>query len=169
MVLQLGSNSSSVRGDAAGKPNDKLFFWEVLRNLWHPDTNPSGFLSLGVAENPLMHESFIKHTTDSFTFTLRDLTYGDGTTGSNRLKVAIARFLTKHLHAVAEIAATHVTVTNGCSSSIKDLSWAIANTGEGILLGQPYCRGFVASIGLQTSVNVVPVLLHPLTRSESAL
>lgn len=104
-----------------------------------------------------MYEPFIKHTMDSSTFTLQDLTYGDGTTGSNRLKVAMARFLTKHLHAVTEIAATHVTVTNGCSSSIKHLSWAIANPGEGIRLGQPYCRGFVASIDLRTSVNVLPV------------
>ncbi|KAL6399925.1 hypothetical protein AUP68_17335 [Ilyonectria robusta] len=59
---------------------------------------------------------------DSSTFALQDLTYGHGTTGSNRLKIAIARFLTEHLHAVTEISTRHVTVTNRCSSSIKHLS-----------------------------------------------
>ena len=41
----------SIRGNAAAASLNKLAILEVLANLWHPTSNPSGFVSLGVAEN----------------------------------------------------------------------------------------------------------------------
>lgn len=149
--------SLSTRAQEAGKPSDKYLIWKIVKDLWDPETNPTGYLSLGVAENTLLHDSLLQHIRQHFDPSPHALTYGDGTTGSNRLKRALATFLTKKLSAVKEILPEHVTVTNGCSASVEHLSWTLANPGEGILLGQPYFRGFIPSIELRTGVKVVPV------------
>lgn len=41
----------SVRGAAFAKPTSKIPLLDVVCDLRHPETNPSGFVSLGVAEN----------------------------------------------------------------------------------------------------------------------
>jgi histidinol-phosphate/aromatic aminotransferase/cobyric acid decarboxylase-like protein len=51
----------------------------------------------------------------------------------------------------------HILVTNGVSSALEHCAWALANPGDGILLGRPYYRSFLADISLRTGVNVVPV------------
>jgi 1-aminocyclopropane-1-carboxylate synthase len=35
--------------------------WTVIKDLWHPESNPNGYVSLGVAENSLMHEELSKY------------------------------------------------------------------------------------------------------------
>lgn len=149
----------SLRGQEAGKPSDKYLIWSIIKDLWDPAQNPSGYLSLGVAENTLLHETLVKHVRQHFDLSTQALTYGDGTTGSHRLKEVLSRFLTRHLKALPgwEISPEHVTVTNGCSSSVEHLSWALANPDDGILLAQPYFRGFIPSIELRTGAKVVPV------------
>ena len=120
-------------------------------------TNPTSYLSLCVAENTLLHDSFLQHIRQHFNPSPYALTYRDGTTGSNRLKRALATFLTKKPSAVREILPEHVTVTNGCSASVEHLSWTLENSGEGILLGQPYFDGFIQSIELRTRAKAIPV------------
>lgn len=146
--------SLSLRAGAASKRSGGVSLWTILQNLWDPKENPSGYVSLGVAENTLMHDETLKHIHGSLSLTSQNLTYGDG---SKRLRSAMARFLTRKLKPVAPVEPDHVTVSNGCSSAVEHLSWAIANPGEAFLLGQPYYGTFPADISLRTGVGVVPV------------
>ena len=41
----------SSRGQAAAKAGEQMNGLDILRNLWDPDTNPAGYVSLGIAEN----------------------------------------------------------------------------------------------------------------------
>lgn len=147
----------SHRAQAYANASAKYLMWSIIQDLWHPEDNPTGYLSLGVAENTLMSKSIIRHIQENFALPSQSLTYGDGTTGSRRLKKAMANFLTEHLKSHAPLEMNDITITNGCSASIEHLAWALSNPGEGILLGRPYFRGFLSSMTLRTGVKVVPV------------
>ena len=41
----------STRGRIYADPSHKKPMLDVVCNLWHPETNPDGYVSLGVAEN----------------------------------------------------------------------------------------------------------------------
>lgn len=150
----------SNRGAAAAQPNDAFQFWSILSNLWHPATNPDGIVMLGLAENTLMHDTLARYMQKHPDVDTHGFTYGDGSTGSKRLKMAVSRFLTKHLQPVHNIEPDHIVVTNGCSSALEHLSWAFANPGDGFLLGQPFYGTFVPDFTLRTGAHIVPVPFH---------
>lgn len=89
--------------------------------------------------------------------TSKALTYGDGPSGSMSLRQTLATFLNDYFHPIRPVQAGHLMVTNGVTSAIEHASWALANSGEGILLGRPYYRAFIPDIGLRFGVKVVPV------------
>lgn len=69
----------------------------------------------------------------------------------------MARFLTTHLKTVNPVKPEHIMAAAGCSAAIEHISWAVADPGDGILLGRPYYRMFLPDIGLRTGVKVVEV------------
>ncbi|KAF7563399.1 hypothetical protein G7046_g742 [Stylonectria norvegica] len=150
----------SSRAQEAEQNGKGLLIWEVVPNLWDPDTNPSGILSLGVAENTLMHDTLAKHIHENMALQNPAFTYGDGTMGSKRVKRAVSRFLTRHLNSFKPIEPAHVSMTNGCSSAIEHMSWAFANPGDGFLLGQPYYGTFIPDISARFGTKVLPVSFH---------
>lgn len=150
----------SIRGAAAAQPNDAFQFWSILSNLWHAVTNPNGIVMLGLAENTLMHDTLARYMRNNQDVDTHGFTYGDGSTGSKRLKMALSTFLTKHLDPVNNIKPEYIVVTNGCSSALEHLSWAFANPGDGFLLGQPFYGTFVPDFTLRTGAHIVPVPFH---------
>lgn len=150
----------STRCQEAAQLSETLILWKIVRNIWDPDTNPSGFLNLGIAENSLMHDTLSRHIHQNIDLPKTAFTYGDGTVGSKRLREAIARFLTKHFKPARPLESSHISVTNGCNSSIEHLSWACANPGEAFLLGQPHWGTFVPDLTLRFGAQLLPVTFH---------
>lgn len=134
-----------------------MLMWKILDDLWCPQNNPLGFISLGVAENSLMHEITSKHLHKHMNLPHHGLTYGDGSTGSKRLKRALSQFLNANFAPATNITAAHITITNGCSSALEHLSWATADSGDGFLLGRPFYGTFVPDLSFRTGATVVPV------------
>ncbi|KAJ5766874.1 uncharacterized protein N7511_004490 [Penicillium nucicola] len=132
-------------------------FYEIAKDSWHPETNPNGYINVGVAENTLMHTSFLEHINKPLTLPAQYLTYNEGGSGSTRLKKAIAGFLNKHLKPVIPLQAEHLLPTNGVSSALEHISWSFADSGEGILLGRPYYGMFIPDLSLRSGSVVVPV------------
>ncbi|KAK5677172.1 hypothetical protein LTS10_010361 [Elasticomyces elasticus] len=147
----------SRRGAAAAAPNDAFMFWSILSNLWNPSTNPNGFVMLGLAENNLMHDSLAAYMRENHHISTHGFTYGDGSTGSKRLKIALSQFLSKHLHPVHALEPQHIVVTNGCSSALEHLAWAFADPGDGFLLGQPFYGTFIPDFTLRAGARIIPV------------
>jgi aspartate/methionine/tyrosine aminotransferase len=85
------------------------------------------------------------------------LTHNSGPRGSKPIRASILKFLTRHFKPPSPLDVDHILVTNGVSSALEHCAWALANPGDGILLGRPYYRSFLADISLRTGVNVVPV------------
>ncbi|KAL7893487.1 pyridoxal phosphate-dependent transferase [Trichoderma sp. SZMC 28014] len=152
--------SLSARALASERANENLLIWKVLKDLWDPDTNPSGIVSLGVAENRLMHDILSQHIHQNLALVNDAFTYGDGSSGSNRLRESLSRFLNKHFRPVIPIVPAQISITNGCSAAVEHLAWAFANPGEGYLLGQPYYGTFIEDLTARTGAKVVSVPFH---------
>ncbi|PWY70304.1 aminotransferase [Aspergillus sclerotioniger CBS 115572] len=131
--------------------------WDIMRNPWCPLTNPTGYVNVGVAENALMHDYLLSYMNTQLTLPAKYLTYNDGAIGAERLRRAMAAFLTKHLHPVKPLTSDNLLVTNGVSSAIEHMSWAFTDPGEGILLGRPYYGTFIPDMSVRPGAVVVGV------------
>ncbi|KAH7020565.1 pyridoxal phosphate-dependent transferase [Ilyonectria destructans] len=147
----------SKRGLATASNKDGSLLWEVTANLWSATTNPSGYVSLGMAENVLMQDELLQHISSNTAIQSQALTYGDGTTGSKRLKLALSGFITKQFNTHKKIEPSHITITNGCSAAIEHLAWAVGDDGDGFLISRPFFRAFIPTLGLRVDTRVVPV------------
>lgn len=107
-----------------------------------------------------MHDVLSKHIHENLALSNHAFTYGDGPSGSKRLKNSMAKFLTKHLKPYTPIESKHIAVTNGCTSAIEHVSWAFANPGDGFLLGQPHYGAFIRDLSERTGVDVICVPFH---------
>ncbi|KAH7189725.1 pyridoxal phosphate-dependent transferase [Fusarium oxysporum] len=150
----------SKRGQATADNKGGSLLWEVTANQWDATTNPCGYVSLGMAENVLMQDELLNHIADNISLQPQTLTYGDGTTGSKRLKLALATFLNKHLKPHHEIDLNHIAITNGCSAAIEHIAWAVGDQGDGFLLTRPFFRAFIPTFGLRVDTEVVQVPCH---------
>ncbi|KAI8659816.1 hypothetical protein LRP88_06378 [Fusarium phalaenopsidis] len=146
----------SNRALEAEEGSKGMVIWDVITNLWD-QSNPDGIVSLGVAENTLMHDVLKKHIHENIALSNLAFTYGDGTTGTKRAKQAVARFLTRQLKPFRAIEPAHISMTNGCSAAIEHLSWAIADPGDAILLGQPYYGTFIPDLTCRFGAKLLPV------------
>lgn len=146
----------SARGCKASLPTRNTVIWDVLSDLQSP-SNPSGFISLGVAENALMHSELSSYLARIPPPPATAFTYGDGPTGSKRLKTALSAFLSKSLKSLTPIEPSHIAITSGVTAAIEHASWALCDPGEGMLLGQPHYGAFVDDISMRPGTRIVKV------------
>lgn len=147
----------SKRGQAAVDLGSKRIVWDVISDMWHPQTNPSGILSIGMAENTLLHDTLLEYINNNARYSAALLTYNNGSMGSNTLRKSVSHFLNRHFNPFRPVEPSHILMTNGCSSAIEHLSWTFLNPGEAVLLGKPYYSTFIADISLRPEAVVVPV------------
>ncbi|TQN66294.1 1-aminocyclopropane-1-carboxylate synthase-like protein 1 [Colletotrichum shisoi] len=134
----------SNRGDVAAKPNDGMLLWTIIKDLWDPKDNPGGYVSLGIAENTLMHDKLSAHIHANLAVPNHSFTYGDGMTGSKRLKASLARFLTERLKPLGDRAS----------------GLGAREPGRGFLLGQPHYGAFFPDVEYRTGCKLVQVPFH---------
>ena len=139
-VMDLSTRASllSARGERIEAETNKVEMWKVIQDLWDPKDNPNGYVSLGMAENWLMRKQISQHIKDNFDPPGAAFTYGDGPTGSRRLKEAVAKFVTHNFATYTEVKPEHVSMTNGTSAALEHLSFALADAGDVFVLGRPY-------------------------------
>ncbi|KAJ0418812.1 pyridoxal phosphate-dependent transferase [Aspergillus carlsbadensis] len=145
-------NSISSRGLTleARKP----VFFDVLNNLWDPESNPDGIVNIGLAENAdqaLMQaemKSFINAQPGAESHAL---TYGDGFTGSKKLKAAMCHFLNRHFQ-------PHTPLH---PNAIENCAWVLCDPGDYVLVGRPYWTTFRSILGNRAGVNILEVTMGP--------
>ncbi|KAI9658481.1 MAG: hypothetical protein M1831_003919 [Alyxoria varia] len=126
-------------------------------NPFDAEGNPEGIISMGVAENRLMHQEIADQINKHMHVTKRMLTYGDGSVGSNRLRQSLAGFMTRNFDPLKPIEMQHVTILAGVSSVIDSLSFCLCEQGEGILIGRPLYVGFISDFVNRARVQPVTV------------
>lgn len=130
----------------------------VINNLWDPEDNPDGFVSLGVAENALMHEELANYVKDSIkTLQTHAFTYGDSFYGSKRLRSAIAQFINRYFHPHQAVKQEHVVATAGLTNSLEQMAYALGDHGDGFLIGRPYYTSLPKDFGSRAGVQSVGV------------
>jgi aspartate/methionine/tyrosine aminotransferase len=147
----------STRGVQAAAPSGNQQLFDVWSNLYDADTNPDGYVSLGVAENTLMHKEMAQYINDTFDLSEGALTYGEGGRGSKRLRAAMSHFVNRYFQPVSPVKAEQINVSNGVTTSIEGCAFALGNKGNGFLLGQPYYGSFPYDVGDRAGIKLVRV------------
>ncbi|KZT57992.1 PLP-dependent transferase [Calocera cornea HHB12733] len=152
----------------------------IFNDGYHPETNPDGWLSLGLAENTLMHEEQAAYYNKQLALTDVDFTYGTDLSGSVRLGKALAGFLNRPGGAfspLTPIKPEDIVFGAGVSAVIDMLAFHIADAGTGVLIAAPYYAGFTSDLNARCGVVPIPVFVDPedrfgpasLDKFESAL
>ncbi|RSL63268.1 hypothetical protein CEP54_005267 [Fusarium duplospermum] len=147
----------STRGDVFATPTSKIPLLDVVCDLWHPETNPGGYVSLGVAENTLMHEEVIEHMTKNFSVDSHSLTYGDGFSGSHHLRDTIARFVNRNFNPHEPVTKNQLLITAGVGQAIEVTGFSILDKGDGVLLGRPHYGNFPIDLGYRVEAKIIGV------------
>ncbi|KAL4908704.1 hypothetical protein BDW74DRAFT_173936 [Aspergillus multicolor] len=133
----------------------KPVFFDVLNNLWNPESNPDGIVNIGLAENALM-QAEMKSITGAESHAL---TYGDGFTGSTKLKAAMSHFLNRHFQPHRPLQPSHMCITAGASNAIENCAWALCDPGDYVLVGRPYWTTFRSILGNRAGANILEVAM----------
>lgn len=144
----------SRQAEELAEPEPGHRFFEVLGNLWHPRTNPKGYVNLGIAENSLMHEHIVHKINKTLSISEQNLTYGDN---QAQLKGVVAAFLNRHFHPFTTIQPTQLSIVNGCTTALQNLSWALSNPEDIILIGRPFYGGIPMDVCRRTGVELVAI------------
>lgn len=131
--------------------------FKIIQDLYDKYSNPDGYISLGVAENTLMHDTMVAYINDHVQVSPIDLTYGDGGLGSKRLRKAMAAHLTRKLKPEVPIEAEHVTMTNGVTAALEHISNLIADPGDAILVARPYYYSFTEDLQARPKTVMIGV------------
>ncbi|KAJ5816978.1 aspartate aminotransferase [Penicillium robsamsonii] len=145
----------SVRGKAfaAQKPT----FLDVLSDLWAPEANPDGIVNIGLAENSLMHAEMERFINSHSQIDAHALTYGDGFSGSHKLKEAVCHFLNSQFSPWTALCPSHLAITCGVSNAVECCAWALADFGDYILVGRPYFNAFKTTFGTRPGIELLEV------------
>ncbi|KAJ5169913.1 uncharacterized protein N7500_002696 [Penicillium coprophilum] len=147
----------SDRGEVFAEPKSKIPLLDVVCDLRDPETNPGGYVSLGVAENTLMHEEIIEHMTKNFAVKSHSLTYGDGFSGSHRLRETIARFITRHFNPVRPVTKDQLLITSGVGQAIELSGFCLLDKDDGVLLARPHYGNFPIDLGYRVRAKIIGV------------
>ncbi|PLB48733.1 aspartate aminotransferase [Aspergillus steynii IBT 23096] len=145
--------SARGRDFAAQNPT----FLSVLSDSWDSQSNPNGIVNLGLAENTLMHGEMQEFMNSKVQIDAHALTYGDGFSGSHRLKEACCQFLNRHFSPWTVLSPSNLVVTSGVSNALECCAWALADRGDYILVGRPYFNAFKTTFGTRPGVELLEV------------
>ncbi|KAE8160941.1 1-aminocyclopropane-1-carboxylate synthase [Aspergillus tamarii] len=136
-------------------------FFDVLDNLWHPESNPDGIVNLGLAENSLLHPELVDFINSQRLDSPHALTYGDGFSGSKSLQKALCTFLNRQFRPHVLLEPTAMVVTAGASNAVECCAWSLFESGDYMLVGRPYWTTFQHLFGTRAGVNVLEVSFGP--------
>ncbi|KAL8805137.1 MAG: hypothetical protein Q9182_002119 [Xanthomendoza sp. 2 TL-2023] len=109
-----------------------------------------------LVKNLLMHEELASYI-NKLPFSSRLLTYGDGPFGTRALRSALSNYFNDYFSPIQEVFPEHILVANGVSSIIDLVIAAIADDGDGILIGRPLYTGYAKDVSARARAKLVPV------------
>ncbi|KAJ2793544.1 hypothetical protein H4R21_005853 [Coemansia helicoidea] len=134
----------------------KAFEW-LMENPYDKDANPSGIINAGVAINSTIGQMLLdKLNALHDGFTAGDLEYGIPY-GMCSLRGEVADVVNRHLHPATPVSAESIVVTNGCTSAIEMLAFAMCNPGEHILIPAPCYLALQGDMGMRAQAVATPV------------
>ncbi|CAL1527825.1 unnamed protein product [Lymnaea stagnalis] len=133
----------------------------VLGNPFDPLTNPEGIVNLGIAENKLCEDLMVEKMKSVQAIEESPcLLYYDVNSGTASAKKSAKRFIDNFLNPITEIDEKNIVIMSGLTSSLETLAFAIADSGEYIMVPSPYYFRIRNDIQDRAEVNVLNVPLQ---------
>ncbi|KAK1853790.1 aspartate aminotransferase [Colletotrichum chrysophilum] len=125
---------------------------------YDPETCPDGLIDLSGAINSLMNDVLEEEMTNfEKSYSLSEaMKYGD-VMGPKGLSKAVSSFMNRHFDPARALSADDIIVTNGVTSLIDKMAFAMCNPGEGIMVITPTYMMFPHDVCARTGVNLINV------------
>ncbi|EHK48023.1 hypothetical protein TRIATDRAFT_316156 [Trichoderma atroviride IMI 206040] len=146
----------STRGAAWAK----VGFLHGKQNAYHPIQNPNGVIALNNAENGFLHADLANFFNKHNHFEDNCCAYGEGYTGTLRLRTAMSNHLNSHFQPVWPIDPEDITFTAGVTDLNEVCALVTCNPEtDAIMLGGPVYGTFSKDLALRTGIKLewVPV------------
>ena len=150
----------------------------VFARPFHPERNPDGVVNFGVAENSTLRKELTDYFNDvGLQLDGSELAYNNRLTTSMKLVEALCYLFNNVPDGVIEkndwesrkplraIEPSHVHVGNGAGGVINATIYSLCDSGEGVLLSEPYYNGFLYDITYKNNAVLVKV---PLPAAEAS-
>ncbi|KAJ5714485.1 uncharacterized protein N7483_011666 [Penicillium malachiteum] len=140
----------STRGSTWGK----IDFAHGEQDVYNSSTNPNGIVSFANAENSAQ----LAMTNYSKSFDRQCCAYGEGYTGTLRLRSAMAKHLNAHFNPFTRIDAEEVNFASGVTSLNELCAFLLCNPNDSILLVGPVYGAFHRDLTTRTSLRLISIL-----------
>ncbi|RSL58227.1 hypothetical protein CEP54_007885 [Fusarium duplospermum] len=139
---------------ARGTAWTKYGYLHGKENTYDPVKNPKGDVILTNAFNWFILEDLTKFMNSHHGLDKSLFTYGEGYTGTLRLRSAMANHLNRHFHPAQTIDAEEITFTAGVTNINEVCASVTCDPGEAIMLGRPIYGSFSEDFVMRTGVNL---------------
>ncbi|KAJ5532874.1 hypothetical protein N7494_009426 [Penicillium frequentans] len=119
------------------------------------DTNPTGLISFGLAENSPMREDIVNYINERVVFTTDSISYRSSATINARLPTVAAAHLNRVLGTHTPINPDHIFVADCPTSLGSMLGYNLAERGEAVLVNRPVYGRFELDYGVEAGVEIV--------------
>ncbi|KAI8262878.1 hypothetical protein K4K53_010822 [Colletotrichum sp. SAR 10_77] len=125
---------------------------------YDPEICPDGLIDLSGAINSLMNDVLEEEVTNfEKSYSLSEaMKYGD-VMGPKGLSKAVSSFMNRYFDPARALSADDIIVTNGVTSLIDMMAFAMCNPGEGIMVITPTYMMFPHDVCARTGVNLINV------------
>ncbi|KAI0445492.1 PLP-dependent transferase [Xylaria telfairii] len=125
------------------------------QNRYHPVKNPQGPVSFDNAENWLVHSDLTRFI-NTLNFDESCCSYGEGYTGTIRLREAMANHINKHFEPARPIDSEEITFAAGVTDINEACALVTCNpdAGEAIMLGRPVYGAFSLDLCMRTGIEL---------------
>ncbi|KAM0903475.1 hypothetical protein ACQ4PT_018684 [Festuca glaucescens] len=149
-----------ARSAAHGEDSPYFAGWRAYdEDPYHPVTNPSGVIQMGLAENQVsfdLLEEYLREHQECGAGFRQNAVFQDYH-GFRSFRMAMASFMEQISGGKARFDPERIVLTAGATAANELLMFILANPGDAILVPTPYYPGFDRDLRWRTGVNIVPV------------
>ncbi|KAI9503701.1 pyridoxal phosphate-dependent transferase [Coemansia spiralis] len=149
--------SLGAKAAVQNSPEFLKLFARLAANPYSKTDNAEGIINAGVAINgTIRHLLLDKLNSLDMNFVETDLEYSVPH-GTPHLRGEIAGIFNRHFNPAAPVNADDIVVTNGCTSAIEMLTFAMCDPGDHILIPSPLYLALKSDMGTRARAKVTPV------------